>query len=123
MLIDGMDGDLPAIDPVAGIALRPVFPSMKVGMTVLAVTAHVGEHRIDVAFLARHSHVHAAQRITGFAVIKLRLAADRLPRGGCMAVLAGNLHRTVRIDTGRSGNGRLPSGRACGHLEQQERVD
>jgi hypothetical protein len=123
MLIDGVDRDLPAIDPVAGIALRPVFPSMKVGMAVLAVAAHVGENRIDVAFLARHSHVHAAQRIAGFAVIKLRLAADRLPCGGGMAVLAGNLHRTVRTDTGRSGHGRLPSGRACGHLEQQERVD
>jgi hypothetical protein len=29
----------------------------------------------------------------------------------------------VRTDTGRSGHGRLPGGRACGHLEQQERVD
>jgi len=123
MLIDGMDRDLPAIDPVAGIALRPVFPSMKVGMAILAVAAHVGEHRIDVAFLARHSHMHATQGVTGFSVIKLRFAADRFPRRGAMAVLTRNLHRAVRTDTGRGGNGRLPNGRACGHLEQQERVD
>ncbi|MGA8310871.1 MAG: hypothetical protein WB755_12630 [Terriglobales bacterium] len=99
MLINRMDRDLPAIDPVARVALCPVFSSMKVGMTVLAVAAHVREHGIDVAFLARHSHMHTAQWVASFPVIKLRLAPDRFPRRGGVAVLTRNLHRAVGTDT------------------------
>ena len=122
MLIDGMNRDLPSIDPVAGIALRPVFSSMEVGMAILAIPPNVGEHQVDVAFLASHARMHATQRIASFAVIKLRLAVDRLPRRRRVAVLTRNLHRTVGTSTGRSRNG-LPSRSAHGHLEQQERVD
>jgi len=76
MLIDGMDRDLPAVDPVTEIALRPIFSSMKVGMTILAITAHVSEDWIDVALLARHARMHATEGIPCLAMIKLRLAAD-----------------------------------------------
>jgi hypothetical protein len=60
MLIDGMNRDLPSIDPVARIALRPVFPSMEVGMAILAIAPYVGKHQVDVAFLASHARMHAA---------------------------------------------------------------
>ena len=52
MLIDGMDRDLPATDPMTQLALGSVFPPMQVGMAILAVAAYVGEYQIDVAFPA-----------------------------------------------------------------------
>ena len=44
-----------------------------------------------------HFLVHAAQRVAGLVVVKLRNTADRLPTQRGMAVLAGNIESTVRI--------------------------
>jgi hypothetical protein len=122
MLIDGMDRNLPAIDPMAKLALRSVFPPVKVGMAILAVAAHVAEHRIDVAFLARHFRMHAAQGIPSLVVIKLGLAADRSPCGGGVTLLARNFQRAMGTAHGRSGSGLRQQRRTRRHLEQQERV-
>jgi len=78
--VDVSQRNLPPAHSVAEVALRAVLPAMNVGVTILAIAAHVGKHRIGVALLAGNSRVQAAQRITGLAVIKLRLAAYRLPR-------------------------------------------
>ena len=122
MFIDGMDGNLPAIDPMAKFTLRPVLPPVKIGMAILAIAAHVGEHRIDVAFLAGHLGVHAAQGIAGLAVIKFGLAADRPPCGSRVALLAGNLQLPVRTTNRRRRSGLGQQRRSRRHLEKQERV-
>jgi len=97
MLIDGVDGNLPPVDPVTNVALRAVFPAMNVGVAVLALTANIGENRIHVTFLTRHLHVHTAQGVTGLAVVKLRIAANRSPRCCRVAPLASNVQRAMRV--------------------------
>ena len=93
--VDGLKGNLPPAHAMAEIALRPVFPAMQVGVTILAVAAHVREHWIEVALLAGNTGVQAAQWITSLVVIKLGLVAYRLPGRGCMTLLTCNLHRPV----------------------------
>jgi hypothetical protein len=80
MLVYVVNRNLPAVRAMAEIALRAVFPSMEIGVAILAIAAHIAEHGIDVAFLAPHANVHPAQGKSGFAVIELRFAADR-PKG------------------------------------------
>jgi hypothetical protein len=60
VLIDGMNGNLPAGDAVTEVALRSVFAPVNVRMTVLAIASHVGEYGIHVAFLAGHVGMQAA---------------------------------------------------------------
>ena len=103
MLIDVVDGDLPAIDPVAQVALGSVLAAVQVGVTILALTAHVGENRIDVALLTGHPGVHASQRVRRLAVIKLGILADWHPGRGRVAILARSLERTVWIPRGHRG--------------------
>jgi hypothetical protein len=121
MLVDGMDGHLPAIDLVAEVALCSVLATVDVSMTILAIAPDAGKNGIDVAVLAAHIAVQATQRKTGLAVIELRLAANRPPCRDGVALLAGNLQRTVRTLRLRSGQ-RFPL-RECagGKVKYQER--
>jgi hypothetical protein len=117
MFVDGMNRYLPAADPVAHIALRSVLAPVDVGMAVLAIAADVGEYRVDMAILAGHPHMQAAQWITGLPVIKLRLGADRHPSRGCVALLARNFHRAMRASTRRIRDRLLPGRHTRGDLE------
>jgi hypothetical protein len=119
VLVDGLDENLPATDAVAKVALCSIFPPVDVGMTILTIAAHVGEYRIDVAFLACDTQVQAAQWITGFVVVEIRLGADRFPGRGGMTFLTSKLHGPMRTATRRRGRGLLPGGTTGGHLEQQ----
>ncbi|MGA8619017.1 MAG: hypothetical protein WB660_10940 [Candidatus Sulfotelmatobacter sp.] len=92
-------------------------------MTVLTIATHIGEYRVDVAFLARHAQVQAAQWITGFVVIEIKLGADRFPCRGGMTFLASNLHRAMWTASRRRVRNLLPGGNSGGHLEQQECLD
>jgi hypothetical protein len=89
MLIDVVDRNLPAIDAVAEIALGAVFSTMQVCVTILALPADIGEHGIDMTFLAEHLGMHAAQGICRLVVIELRILADGHPCCWRMAILAG----------------------------------
>lgn len=60
MLVDIVNGDLPAIHPVTQVALSTVLAAMKVGVAVLTLLSDIAEHGIDVALLAGHFGVHAA---------------------------------------------------------------
>jgi hypothetical protein len=91
MLVNGMNGNLPAIHAVAKVALRAILAPMDIGVAVLAIGADVGKHWIDVAFLAAHLDVHTPQRISGLAVIELRLGTNRPPGGSRVAVFAGDV--------------------------------
>jgi len=123
MFVDRLDQNLPAADAVAEVAFRAIFPPVNVGMTILAIAAQVSEYRVDVTFLACHAQVQAAQWITGFVVVEVRLRADRLPRRRRVTFLAGNLHRPMWTATRGRGCGLLPGRNTGGHLEQQERLN
>ncbi len=97
MLIDVVDRNLPAIHAVAEVALGAVFSTVQVCVTILALPADIGEHGIDMAFLAEHLGVHAAQGICRLVVIELGILADGHPGGRRMAILARGFQRTVRV--------------------------
>ena len=80
MLIHGVNGNLPAVHPVAEIALNSILSAVQIGMAVLAISADIGEDRIYVALFAAHIDMHAAQGIPGFSVIKFGLGANRPKR-------------------------------------------
>ena len=103
MLLDLLDGDLPSANRVALLAIGSQLPLVNVGMAVLATLPHVGEHRLHVALDTGHRLVHAPQRVAGLIVIEFGNGANRLPRVGGMAVLAGN----IQVAMGAVGSGGL----------------
>jgi len=88
MFVDVVDGDLPAVHPVADVALRSVLPAVQVSMAILALLANVAEDGIKMTFLAGHVDVHPAQGIGRLVVIKLWVFANWHPGCGRVAVLA-----------------------------------
>jgi hypothetical protein len=96
VVVDLLYRDLPALNGVALRAVRPHFPLVNIGVTILAILPHVGEYRLCVALRARHFLVQSAQRILGLIVVEFRNGADGAPSGGAMAILAGNRQRSVR---------------------------
>jgi hypothetical protein len=60
MLIDRVNRDLPAVYPMAKIALGSVSAAMNIDVAVLTLLAGVRQNRIHMAALARRVHVHAA---------------------------------------------------------------
>src|SRR5579864_810745 len=95
MLLNLLNGDLPSTDGVALLAVRAQLALVNVGVAVLATLSNVGENRPNVTFSAAHGLVHTAQRISGLVVIEFRNAADWLPRGRGVAVLARNAQVAV----------------------------
>jgi len=118
MLIDVVNRNLPAIDAMAQIALGTVFSTVQVCVTILALPADIGEHGIEMAFLAEHLGVHAAQGICRLVVIELGILADGHPGGRRMAILARNVEWSVRTSAGLSLSG---SRRNEGQSEDHER--
>jgi energy-converting hydrogenase Eha subunit A len=65
-----------------GVTLRAIgahFPLMDVGVTVLTILAHLGEHWLRVASRAFHLFMHSAQRVVGRVVVELENAPNRTP--------------------------------------------
>ena len=54
MLVDVVHRHLPAVDPMAEVALRPVLAPMDVGVAILTLPADIGENAIHVTLLARN---------------------------------------------------------------------
>lgn len=123
MLIDGLDQNLPASYAVTEVALCSIFPPVNVGMTILTIATHIGEYRADVAFLAGHVQMQAAQWIASFVVIEIELRADWFPCRGGVTFLASHLHRAMRTPARRRSRSLSPGGNTSAHLEQQERLD
>jgi hypothetical protein len=88
-------------------------------VAVLAILSHVGENWLDVALQALHFFVHATQGILGFVMVEFRNGADGAPRGGRVAIFAGDRQGAVRTSSAlplrrlRWGIGWLP------HKEQE----
>jgi len=88
----------PGLHRVALLAAIAHLRAMQIGMAGRALARNLLEHRIFVARLAGHTGVHAFQRIRRVGVVvELRMRADRLPRRGRMATLAGDLQRSMWI--------------------------
>ena len=79
MLIDLLNGDIPALDGMALLAVRTHLTLMEVGVTVRAVLAHISKDRLHVALRASDTFMHAAQRVLCGVVIEFRDRPDRLP--------------------------------------------
>ena len=87
VLVDVVDGDLPAIGVVAQLALGAILAAMQIGMAILALVGSVGEIEIGVTVTAGDRGMPAAERKSRLGVIEFDLALDDLPvRGG----VAGN---------------------------------
>lgn len=69
--------------------------AVDIGVAVTALSADIAEHRFQVALRACNSFVHAAKWVAGLAVIELRYLANRSPAAEGVAILAGNIQRTV----------------------------
>lgn len=94
---DRVDGNLPALDRVATLAVRSKLPVVHIGVAIGAMGAHLLEHQARMALRALHLFMHSAQGITGLVMIEFRMSADWLPAGVGMAVLARNRERAVRV--------------------------
>jgi hypothetical protein len=120
VLLDLLRRDLPALHRVAMVALRSHLAPMDVGMAVRAFVAHVGEHQAGVALGAAYPLMHPPQGVAGLVVVELGNAADGLPAGGGVAVLARDVEVAVRAAGVHVG--RLP-GRSPGEGQQQPQHD
>ena len=96
VILDLLDGNLPAANRVALGAIRAEFSAVDVRVTIGAIPAHVSENGLGVALRASHFFVHATQWIVGFVVVKFGDGPDGLPAGGGVAVFAGNIQGSVR---------------------------
>lgn len=99
MLIYVVNRNLPAIHPVAKVALGAILTAVNISVAVLASGSRLGKDRICVALLARHSRVHTSQRVRGPVVIEVGRVANRKPRRESMAILTIDLKWTVGISS------------------------
>ena len=100
-------GNVPPLNRVALRAIRSHFSLVHVGMTVLTVSSHVGEHWFRVTQGALNLCVHAAKRVLGFIVVKFRHRANWTPARRGVTVLTRDRKRPVRAPSRlplRSGN-------------------
>jgi len=95
-----LNRDIPSLHRMALRAVRTHLAPVDVIVAILAVLAHVGEHRFDVTLRAFHFFMHAAQGIAGFRMIKFRNRADGTPTRRGMTVLARNRQAPVRAPCG-----------------------
>lgn len=96
VLVDLLNGDIPAFDRVALLAVCPHLPLVDVGVAIRALRAHVAKDRLDMALRAIHALVHAAQRIFRCVVIEFRNCSDGLPSTQGVTVLAWNAEASMR---------------------------
>jgi len=86
VILELLDGNIPALDGVTLSTVGAHLPLVNVGVAVLAVFAYIGENGFDVALNALHFFVHAAQGILGLIVVEFGIGADGPPSRGIVAV-------------------------------------
>lgn len=95
-----LDGNIPSLHRMTLRAIRAHLSLVHIGVTVLAVLAHIRENGFHMALRALHFFVHTAQGILGLVVIELKNRTDGLPPSGRMAVLTRNREPSVRASSG-----------------------
>jgi len=120
VLIDLLNGDVPALHRVALLAVRAHLPLVNIRVTSGALRSYVGENQLGMALRAAHAFVHAPQRISRGVVIEFRDCSNRLPAAQRVAILAGNAEASVGAPRVRGGI-RLPPGHlSAGHHSQRD---
>jgi hypothetical protein len=122
VVLYGLDGNIPALDRVALLAIRTHLALVDVGVAIGASGAYIGKDRLGVALRASHVLVHATQRITGLIMIELRDSPDRFPANRCVAVLARNVQIPVRTSR-LSITGALPVGSGAHRQQRKKQTD
>lgn len=118
VVLNGLDGNVPASDGMALLAARAHLAAMDIGVAFGALRSHIGKHRLDMALRAHDALVHSAKGKLGLIVIEFGNAADRLPSERRMAIGAGQIQRAVRTACLRI-HLRLPCNRHARGQQQQ----
>ena len=101
VLLDVLDGNLPALDRVAIRAVGSQLPAMDVGMAIGAGMAYVSKHHLGVALRAGVDRgMHATERIPGFVMVEIRQRPDRFPARVGVTRLARKTEATVGASRG-----------------------
>lgn len=96
MLVDLLNGNMPAFDGVALFAVSAHLPLVNVRVAVRTLGTHIGEDHLGVALGASHALMQSAQGVPGGVVVKLRHRPDGFPSAQGVTVLAGNAQASVR---------------------------
>lgn len=96
VLLDLVDGNLPAINRVTLRAIGAKFSQVNIRMAIGAVLPDVGEDRLRMAFQTANFLVLPTQRISGFVVIEFQHRSYRTPGRRGVTVFARNRQRSVR---------------------------
>jgi hypothetical protein len=91
VLLNRLDRRPPSENRMALSAVRAELGAMNVGVTIGAILANVGEHRLGVASGAGHFFVHAAKRVPRGVVIEFGDGANGSPASVGVAIFAGNI--------------------------------
>ena len=102
MLIDVVNGNLPAIAVVAEFALRTILATVQVSVAILALCGGIAEIKILMAIDALHFRVPAAQRKLCLRVVELKFGAQWLPALCSVTLLARNLELIAMRAVNRS---------------------
>lgn len=109
VLIDLLNGNMPALYGMALFAIGAHLPLVNVGVAVGALRTDIREHHFGVALRASHAFMQPAQGIFGGVMVEFRDGADGLPAADSVAILTRNAETTV--GTSRIGRRlRLPTG-------------
>jgi hypothetical protein len=88
----------PAVNRVAILATGAELPAMDIRVAISALLTNVSKNFSHVAGITRDILVHPAQWISRFPiVVKFNSLPDRRPTRGCVAVLAGDGQRPMRV--------------------------
>jgi hypothetical protein len=98
MVANGGNLDIPTLDTMAVLAIRPELAAVQVGVTLGAARRRFRKYQAHMATGAGYILMEAQQCELGLrVVVELGLPANGLPCRGRMAVLAGKIERAMRI--------------------------
>jgi len=100
MLLNLADCHPPSVHRMALLASRSKLPPVDVGMAVRAFRTDLRKDQVGVALATCNLLVHPPEGIAGLVVVEFRDAADRLPSGKRMAILARDGQVAVRTAAG-----------------------
>lgn len=96
MQLDLLDGNLPAANAMALLAIRPELALVDIGVTVLASFSDIREYGLYVTLDARDGLVHPTQRVSGLTVIELWNGPHGFPAGSRVTVLTRHIQIAMR---------------------------
>lgn len=97
VILNGLDGSLPALHRVAALAFGAELAAVNIGVAIRAGLADILEHEAGVTLRAGNLRVHPPQRISSAVVVELRDRPNRLPACVRVAVLTRYCDGAVRI--------------------------